>query len=1618
MAGEDTPPPRPPKPLSYAAASRGTSAPATSPPATGAAPRAPPLPPKPLHHQQHGERPAGGGQQPRRASASKAKPTPPPVDLTAPVPTTSFFSSPAPAPTRRLSNSASTSTSATKRQPVKPPTYASPPSNAPAHESSSSSDDQILPTADDETQSDDELMICTGVNRSAPRGQATSRFRPAGTAAGAGVQIRRTGRENDPSGLEEWTEEHKKRHWEEERVSAAAKATSGGGNRRWETIHKQQQEAEHDPNTPYITSIPSTTAYDDGWDAPTPTSASPLLEPNRGRSYNNHRVSTTGFNTWNSLWTSPKIAATEQAPESVGGVWEKSTAWDFGVEKTPEGGKYMGMGETVVRRMGREEEGAKKEEVGEGEGEVKMEMVTEEGQRKGEGVDATEDSKMEEDVPVVVKQEDQPSVDGIKKSPSPSSAPRSTTYRTITPSELLTARPHPHLYYSHTTHSWALFSPLSPTSLDYPPPKPPSERFLPPSTTPVTTWFQLPLTSSQILPFLEPPIPEPIPPANEQNLSQHSSYQADEATSAVLPDAVTVLEMNLPPSEGERRMVAYSVLEFYPTVVPREVWEGFGEERKKDPLPGVKAEEAWYKSVGTIWTAIDNVLFKGEYRPIKISAVRKTCPWDQLTRDIFLGFLGFTHDQAGDSLSPPDVSEDTKEGQEGRARLLRCWLEVGLWMEGFKKRHVDIKASSKNTRITLKPAYDSILETLGGDKLPRVPTSQIWTETSSTNLDALVPLGQAYHVLGVTPDLADSVIQNVYFQQLEKDLTHGPEYLQAVDQINQHRHSDLLTLLLATERSRDHYTSQDLHNALAELRLPGPPSSWSSLDDDALQEAYNQRTEQVTHAERKKVLREAFKLVATARRSDYLKIILATSLGGDEGSSKPVMTVERAKRLLELNPEDQPDEAFLCMMFDMAVEATPAQKETLREALRVLTTGAERSEEIRKRLGEEGKEGRVDDGWQVGPAVAIDIPVGLTNIANTCYLNSLLQYFFTVRELRETILHFSKGDATEEGTQLNRVGGRLVTKAEVDRSKRFLELLQGLFNSLIHAPVAAVTPETELAYLALVPSKDEAELQQKPTAPAPTTTAEEEEDDLIIIDPPSNSNAISSSPVIVPSPASPSASAEGLKSPTVLGKRRNDQIDPSLQQPTETDLDLNSMVIDSQPPSTEPSPAEDIMVDDSAAPLSPVSNSSRKLSISKTGEDGDRTVKRGRSLEANVSSAIGGGDLVPTEMADGVVELRSPDEVQLPRIPSPEEEKKVPPPLPPRPATSKEAELEKQVSSYMAFGRQNDVTECMDNVMFQIECALKPNTSDAEQSAAAGLLKRTFYGKTRQQLEFSDSSIAEPIRTKEEPFFSLLVDVAEEGRNVYDGLDAVFDDSPVEIEGKPARRRVSLVEVPELLQIQLQRVQYDRKLQKIFKSNQHMAFGPEISMDRYLQVEEGDEEGKDRRERTSRCREELERCRLQLTQLKSKTTDIPKLLNDTYEHLSYQSDLENVLSSELVEGLVAERGDVSAEVDHLVNRIKQLHDEIEQIWVGQQKATYELVSVFIHRGTALSGHYFIYQRDSKNPKRWMKYNDSLITEIDPAEHVFAETTGDTNAYFLVYCKKDKLDAIDSMARQL
>lgn len=56
---------------------------------------------------------------------------------------------------------------------------------------------------------------------------------------------------------------------------------------------------------------------------------------------------------------------------------------------------------------------------------------------------------------------------------------------------------------------------------------------------------------------------------------------------------------------------------------------------------------------------------------------------------------------------------------------------------------------------------------------------------------------------------------------------------------------------------------------------------------------------------------------------------------------------------------------------------------------------------------------------------------------------------------------------------------------------------------------------------------------------------------------------------------------------------------------------------------------------------------------------------------------------------------------------------------------------------------------------------------------------------------------------KEDIFAQLLVNVSDEGLDIYDGLGHFLDDT-VEFEGRQAEMEIDILELPPILQIQLQ----------------------------------------------------------------------------------------------------------------------------------------------------------------------------------------------------------------------
>lgn len=232
-------------------------------------------------------------------------------------------------------------------------------------------------------------------------------------------------------------------------------------------------------------------------------------------------------------------------------------------------------------------------------------------------------------------------------------------------------------------------------------------------------------------------------------------------------------------------------------------------------------------------------------------------------------------------------------------------------------------------------------------------------------------------------------------------------------------------------------------------------------------------------------------LIIKARDDSEMLQAVLLSLGDE---LQPKMEYSRAMKLLDLDQGSEVNDEMILTVYsirvcdssflkrwtldtdhvtDLQVADSPTEADTMREALSVIA--AQRDSEHIRRFLKTGSpseylsytrlsileltsfDALVDDVEDV--SMGTDRPVGLTNIANTCYLNSLLQvlsnsffpvealllccslpsvlqYFFTIRELRDAILTFHAPAEASEVDQLQRVGGRLVTVTEVDRSRR------------------------------------------------------------------------------------------------------------------------------------------------------------------------------------------------------------------------------------------------------------------------------------------------------------------------------------------------------------------------------------------------------------------------------------------------------------------------------------------------------------------------------------------------------------------------------------------------------
>ncbi|KZS93255.1 cysteine proteinase [Sistotremastrum niveocremeum HHB9708] len=938
-------------------------------------------------------------------------------------------------------------------------------------------------------------------------------------------------------------------------------------------------------------------------------------------------------------------------------------------------------------------------------------------------------------------------------------------------------------------------------------------------------------------------------------------------------------------------------------VIPPKHVESLTRLRRETPLPNINGQTSVVMAWEVILRIIENNLWKGEVRRVSTTGKAfQKLGWNSTVMRIFdsLGYDLPDPKSEDSTIGPPDLDPSNPGASENKAKLLRAWLEIGAYLSDYRQRHVnELRGHTPySTAVQISDADPKIRKAIGAHQ-DQIPQGASGLESVVTAMSAqFKELGMAYSTF--SPEL----LEFAYRSQCRCDPAKTPVYFGHLTHITtfianiQPTQGTALENLVALETSRGRWGPDAIRTSYTALGFGAQHVlrvDWNEeIDDDFTFNAWKdavRRTwvDSTSSSQKRRDLNEALRILAESRGSSKLLSLLDQHKGD--------MDPDQAYRTIDV--PQQTEDGMLLMVFQMRVDEMPSQVESMRQALAVIADQRD-SKRIRTYL-ETGS-----DPGDISHDLPPEWPRGLNQLGNTCYLNSLLQYFYTIKDLREAIVPLKAMENekwSDDDLKRHRVGGRMVTRREIMRSRKFVSQLSSLFTDLECSTVPSVTPSLELAKLALVTSKDE----------------EEDEHDL------SKSGTESSNSTdatLVDEPLPVSGSVLPL---SILGKRPREGESAATQTPK-------------------------------------ISGTSE--SIVKDSQEGPQ----------------GTAD---AEMHDGTTD----------------NSRSKPPPLPPRRKT------EPTSDSLMMFGKQHDVAECMDNCLFQIEAALLRSDDDAEVGGASqkSLVKRLFYGKIRQRITppVSDRPVRSTTHERDDFFSHLPVNVSEEGFDLYDGLSGYFDDS-VEFQGHKAKMEVTLLDLPPVLQIQLQRVQFNRVLQQAYKSQEYVKFEENLYVDRFLESA-----NPSKKQRSKVIQSELSRCRDRIYALvKDEQAPFAEHLDVTSKFLIKHSFLDT--TQELSEFLSQEREAVTAELGKLREEIKRHKEDLEALWADERSAAYELTSVFIHRGSSPSwGHYFFYARCLPDrPDSWFKMNDSEVTMVSKDE-VLADSTGSTaNPYLLVYARKD------------
>jgi ubiquitin carboxyl-terminal hydrolase 25/28 len=360
-----------------------------------------------------------------------------------------------------------------------------------------------------------------------------------------------------------------------------------------------------------------------------------------------------------------------------------------------------------------------------------------------------------------------------------------------------------------------------------------------------------------------------------------------------------------------------------------------------------------------------------------------------------------------------------------------------------------------------------------------------------------------------------------------------------------------------------------------------------------------------------------------------------------------------------------------------------------------------------------------------------------------------------------------------------------------------------------------------------------------------------------------------------------------------------------------------------------------------------------------------------------------------------------------------------PPPVPPRnkPApiqTSAESE-ESLRAQKLNFGAQQDVTEVIGNVMFRLQCAIKPTSIDPKFGEQIDKIRETFYGANAVYLKK-----AENYDVKIEDWANIIVFPSRDGpRTIYEALDVVFDEQVVEIDNALTTQHASISKLPPIFQTQIQRTDYDPQRQQATKNQNPILFEETIYLDRYMDSDKVMQRRKEAWKWKSRIRK-LE-ARQKVLQDKQDGIDVPEALNATKLFLRKleAEEIDGVsVNPSLSEAIEERRVEIVRELDAINEEISNLKKRLQDQFTDMREHRYSLQAVFIHRGTTNYGHYWIYIYDFERDI-WREYNDERVSVVNDRKQIFEQRPNGPTPYYLVYVRdQDKNELVDAVCRKI